>query len=446
MRYKYFLLIILLALVFRFTISPLVLHVDLLSNAEWGQWIYENGTKGFFENSIWTYSWPTQPPLANLLFGFERHLYQWFLELFRNIGHTIVAYHLAPGHMRWWFSFTIWFDQAKFDPVIVFPKGYIATMKLLPILADIGIATILYWLAEKVRKGRGEVFSTLYLFSPFSWYLSAYWGQTDQLAFIFVILSFILEFQRKFTPFTPLLFATGVLIKPTSLVLAPLFAWTYIRNGHKRSDLLLALALVLIIFWISTAVFSGVNNLTNTPIYWKDLLVSKIFLKSEFRVSTNAFNFWRILIGNKALSDQTPILLIPARIWGLAAYGLFNFVAFKLVKKIDLKSGFVALFVVSAGSFLFMTNMLDRYFFAGIVSGLFVCVYYPRLLKYWVILSLIYWLNLFNQWWHPEWLELLEVILRWQGGLVTRMLAFVNVLIFLAMARLASKKIEVNRG
>ncbi len=441
MKFKILLFSLFLTFALRIVLSPLALHDDLVSNAEWGQWIYENGTKGFFENSIWTYSWPTQPPLANLLFGGERHLYQWLLEIFRNIGHTIVAYHLAPGHMRWWFNFTVWFDQAKFSPVIVFPKGYIAVMKLLPILADLGIAGILYFVAEKIKKGKGLVYSTIYLLSPFSWYLSSLWGQTDQLAFLFVLIAYVAEFQKIAPFFTPLLFTIGILIKPTSLILLPLFIWIYLKNNHKKTQLILSFFLAFGAFWVTTKAFSG--NL-NPLFYAKEMLFPKVFLKSEFRVSTNAFNFWRVFIGNKALSDKATFLLLPARIWGVIVFTLLNLFAIKLTKKGDLKRGFSALFIVSAGSYLFMTNMLDRYFFAGILSGLFVCIYYPKLLKYWFVMSLIFWVNLFNQWWYPEWLKPLQTVLTWQEGLVTRILAFSNVAIFLFMSRKVIRKPGVN--
>ena len=226
-------LVLFIALVFRLIISPWPLHVDLLSHAEWGEQIFKHGTKGFYEQSIWTYSWPTQPPLASYMNGLERNIYQFLLELFRNIGHTIVKYHLAPWYMRWWFAFTIWFDQAKYSVEVGYPIGYFMSIKLLPILADLGIATVLYKVAKKKSK-KPLLWSTIYLFSPFSWYLSSLWGQNDQISFLFLLLAFFFESQRRLPVLTPLLFAISVALKPTSLIFSPFFLFVYLKNHHKK--------------------------------------------------------------------------------------------------------------------------------------------------------------------------------------------------------------------
>ncbi len=424
-----FLLILFVSFILKLLISRLIVHVDLLSNSEWGEWIFFHGPKGFYENNIWTYSWPTQPPLASYIYGFDRYLYYLLLELFRNIGHFIVNYHIAPWHLRFWFAFTTWFDQAKINPEVAFPIGYFMTIKLLPIIADSIIALIIYSISTDKR--RGVFLSSIYLISPFSWYISSLWGQIDQLSFVPLILAFIFESKRKYPILNFLLIALSISIKPTGLILLPLFLYIHFKNKHNLFITFTGVLSVVLFFVVTTNLFIN----TNPFIYAKEVLYPKIFLKSEFRVSTNSFNFWRIFIGNKAYGDTMNFLFLPARYWGITMWAIINIFAIKLLKEINLKNVIYAFFIVAAGSWLFMTNMLDRYFFAGIVGGLFVCLYHPNLFKYWFTMSLIFFLNLFNQWWYPESLHLLKQILIWNESLTTRILALINVLFYLIMIR-----------
>ena len=50
-------------LLLRLSLIPFGNNPDILTIAGWGKWIYENGPRGFYENTVWIYSWPTQAPL-----------------------------------------------------------------------------------------------------------------------------------------------------------------------------------------------------------------------------------------------------------------------------------------------------------------------------------------------------------------------------------------------
>ena len=43
------LLVFLVSLIFRLVLTPLGFHVDIYSNAGWGQWIYTHGPLGFMK-------------------------------------------------------------------------------------------------------------------------------------------------------------------------------------------------------------------------------------------------------------------------------------------------------------------------------------------------------------------------------------------------------------
>jgi len=425
-------LIFIAALVLRLVLAPTGFHIDILSNAAWGNWIYLHGPLGFYENNVWIYSWPTQPPFVSLLYGFDNWLYIFLLQAARNIGNIIVEYHLAPGHLRFWFSFTKWFDTAKVSDEAVFSIGYLVSIKIFPILADLGIAGLIYSSAKFSKKIKHPIlWASIYLFSPFSWYLSSLWGQYDQLSFLPMFLAFILGSRKKFPEITPFLFALSVAIKPTSLILAPFFIYIYFKGSPKKISVAISIALISIFFWASTQTFTH-QNVFN---FAKNTLVTKIFFKSASRLSANAFNFWRILQTSGSETAEAKFLFIPAYVWSAIAFIGLNIAAFKKVRKINAENIFVSAFIISAGSWMFMTNMLDRYFFAGIVTSLVVCIFKPKNFKYWLPMSLIFALNLYNQWFFPPFLDQLRLFLTWNGTLFTKLLALFNVILLLLQFR-----------
>ncbi|MFC1649661.1 hypothetical protein ACFL2C_03060 [Patescibacteria group bacterium] len=420
-------LVFLVAIMLRFGLSPQGFHVDIFSNAGWGEWIYQNGTLGFYENNVWVYSWPTQPPLVSILYGLSAGLYETVLELLRQSTNFIVRFHLAPGHMVWWFNFVIWFDN-PLTLEIPFPVGYLMSIKSIAILADIAITSFVYWIARKEGR-RALLWSAVYLFSPFTWYLSALWGQYDGVAYMFALTAFLS--LVKLPVFSPLLFAVSVSLKPTTILFLPLFAWVYFKRRPKTKSVVVGIAVSAVFTYLSIKVFAP----SDVVIFIREVLVPKILFKSEFRVSTNAYNFWHIFTLDKAIVDNTKFLLLPARVWGIFAYTVLNIIGFKIIKKVSFKNVLCAMFVVGAGSWLFLTGMLDRYYFAGVTTGLFVVLYYPKLFKYWLIASLVFWMNLYRQWWYPEMFEPLKQVLIARSGLVGVFLSLVNVGVYISMAR-----------
>lgn len=349
----------------------------------------------------------------------------------RSIGNIIVRYHLAPGHMIWWFNLTKWFDIAKTSDEAVYRTGFLVSMKMLPILADLVIAAVIYLIAktQKIIK-HPLLWASIYLFSPFSWYLSSIWGQYDQLSYLPVLLAFILESKKKYPVITPFLLALSIAIKPTSLILVPLFAYLYLKNKHQKKEITLSIILVVIFFLETIQVFTKGNPLEFLPV-----LQTKIFEKGSSRLSANAFNFWRIFQLRSTDGADFKFLFIPAYLWSYLAFIFFNILGIRKLQKVDTRNVLTAVFIISAGSFIFMTGMLDRYFFAGVVTGLILCIYNPKYLKFWIPISLIFLINLYNQWWFPEFLHPLYLLMTWQNGLITKLLSLLNVLFFVKWLR-----------
>jgi Gpi18-like mannosyltransferase len=335
--------------------------------------------------------------------------------------------------MLWWFNLTKWFDTARTSGEAAYSIGYLVSTKLLPIFADLGIAALIYTIAKKIKTTKFPyLWPAIYLFSPYSFYLSALWGQYDQLGYLVVLVAFILEAKNKYPWLTPFLFALSAFTKPTTLIFAPFFIYLYVKNRHNVINFGVSVVLILLFFVETTKVFTNDNLIYFTT----HDLYEKIFLKSASRLSANAFNFWSLLMTSKINTQDARFLFIPAYIWSAAAYITLNLIAFTKTKKVTLENVIKGLFIIGTGSWLFMTNMLDRYLFAGLTSGLILSIYNRKLLKYWIPLSLIFCLNLYNQWWFPEILDPLKNAMLWQNNVLIKILSVVNIGLFIKMISL----------
>jgi Gpi18-like mannosyltransferase len=425
-KYLLFIALILISLVMRLYLTDKGWHVDMLSNAGWGEWIYTFGTAKFYENNVWTYSWPTQPPLINTVYAFNKKMFINTLGRLAWIDFEIKKYsHLQ--NVPWLSDFVQWYGYGKINTEIPFQIGYMVTMKFFPIMADLLIGIVIFYVT-----GKKLAWPLLYLMSPFSWYLSSLWGQYDQVGFLLILGAFLL-IKKNAEFLAPTLAAAAVLIKPTSLILLPFFAYWYLRKGNKNIGLKIAgVLLPLAFFWMTTRPYTYKNPF----IFAKYDLVRIIFEKSEPRVSVNAFNFWRILIGDSPRNQSMTFLFVPTYIWSFAVFSALNLLAIYKAEteKHNKNCLWECLFIVAAGSWLFMTGMLERYLFAGMTFGLLAVVTNPGLLKYWMVMSIIFWMNLFYHWWFPAALTPLQNLLLWNDGAVTRLLALLNTGLFLIIA------------
>ena len=75
MKKYLFWLIIFGAIIFRILMARVTFHQDLLSQASWGEYISQTGTKGFYTHNVWIFSWPNHPPLTSLYYGYCYKVY-----------------------------------------------------------------------------------------------------------------------------------------------------------------------------------------------------------------------------------------------------------------------------------------------------------------------------------------------------------------------------------
>ncbi|MDD3998563.1 MAG: hypothetical protein PHR98_00460 [Candidatus Shapirobacteria bacterium] len=420
--------VICLAIGFRFLLTPTTFHQDLLSQASWGEYIFFASSKTFYSHNIWTFSWPNHPPLTSLYYGYCYKLYR---QISLKLHQSVIFFSKKGVNFNKYYQFVNGFDELV-SPEKPFPLGFFLSLKIFPIIFDVLIGLLIFYIA-KINYKNSIKYLIIYLVSPFSWYISSLWGQSDQIQAFLTLVSFIYIF--KYPVLSIFLFYLGVSIKPTSIFLLPLFLFIILKNKTDFKKILLGGILCFVINYLIFIAF------TNTDVYDFTLntLMPRLFDRPP-RLTTNAYNFWHIFTLDKGLSDQTKFLFIPASIWSGLFFIIINFLSFKIIKNKNMKSVVVAIFIVSFGSWLFLTNMLDRYSFIGIISGLILSVYYPKILKYWFMLSIIYWINLFRGWWFPEFLSPLKYLLTTRNYIAGLFLSVGNVFAYIKIIQILLEK------
>jgi Gpi18-like mannosyltransferase len=385
----------------RLVIIPWAWHVDLYSNAMWGEWIWDHGPREFYRTEGWIYAYPTQPPLINSVNAASKQVHvkilgwtAWIDHQLKKVGVTALS------------GFVEWFGFGRVNIYVPSQIGYLASMKLLAVVADVGIAIYLAILGKNLK------WAIAYLAIPFSWYISSLWGQYDQLAMLLAGMGLILLAKRQWL-IAPTVFGLGVMIKPTVVVLGLLFGLLQLRHiGFGKT--LLGWLLAFIVILVTSVGYSY------RPIwdFWRYDLRDKILLKSEYRFANGSLNFWRIAIGGKHKNQNELFLGIPGKYWGNGAWIALSLLAAWHVRTLDVKRVWEAAFVVSAGGWMFMMNMAERYFFAGVASGLAVIIFRPKLQKWWVLLAMVFCINLYFSWGWPWMNDMVKQLISDSGRLI----------------------------
>jgi dolichyl-phosphate-mannose-protein mannosyltransferase len=171
-------------------------------------------------------------------------------------------------------------------------------LKVPAILADLGIAFVVYWAARRwLGERAGLIAAALYLFIPVTWYDSALWGQVDAVGALLLIASLVLLIERKSEGAT-LLAILAILVKPQEaiglVVVLPVLVRRHLILSGSRWRLL-------------TSAFAGAAALV-LPLVPFDIGgvagLLRLFQSDADRYSVltaNAFNLWA-LIGSTPLA------------------------------------------------------------------------------------------------------------------------------------------------
>lgn len=236
---------------------------------------------------------------------------------------------------------------------------FLTISKLVPILADLGIAWFILWFFRQQKFKNGELFALIYLLNPLSLIDGALWGQVDSLG-VFIFLLALLATLKKKPLIAGAIFMLAMMTKLQNMIYGPIF-FLFIWQNLGISGLIQAIM-------GATTGFIGLNiefllarnadrvfaNLTENYDYFPWM-------------SLNAYNLWWVISGAKGMtmSDKVTILgLVNAKTVGLILFsGTYLFAVLRQFFQKNLQTLLESLILVNAGFFLFQTQSHDRYAF-----------------------------------------------------------------------------------
>lgn len=373
-------IIILTALVLRLLLIFVAYHGDLNNNISWGNSLLKYGAAGYYEQKVWQFSAPNQPPLYILLFGLTSWLNQsitnltWYLN--NNIG-------IFPS------SF-VWFWQTN---------GMTILVKLPSIFADLAIGLLIYkFFQAKKQKELGLKLAALWLFNPLTFYNSSIWGQTDPIVNLLGLVS-IYYLLKKDLIKSVLFFVISLLFKGSLTIFLPVLLLIWILQKHHLK------------IWLKTILLSGIFTIfvsvwfhpnLDLPIWLFNLYVKRFFPGEIGYLTANAFNLWYLVNPGKVLDN--------IRYFGLQAHtigyliSLFFGVSLIFVKRKTILQEKTIIFLLAISaliSFLFFTRIHERYLYPFFPLATILVGLNKKLLIPYAVLSATFLLNMYNLFWAP---------------------------------------------
>ncbi|MDO8340401.1 MAG: hypothetical protein Q7T59_00325 [Candidatus Woesebacteria bacterium] len=399
---------------FRLILSFLIWHPDLNNHIDWGIRFWQYGPAKFYTENVWNFTWPNQPPGTIYMFAGIRKLFEFIFGIFWIINTKIPAF---P-------SIVISFFETNLYP---------ALLKLPAILADFGVAYLIYkWTNKKWA-------SLIFLINPVIWYNSSVWGQYDSVINFFALLAFYLLNKKKLL-FAIIAFILSIYIKASLLIFAPIFLIIAIRQKYSFKKYILSLVLSLIVVALVTLPFSQGEPFSWLYYLYKD----KVFVDQLHVVTANAFNLWGTIFGVKdsaiEIKDFLPFFGFTYQIWGYILFTIsYTPLLFKVYKNNDLKVVAWTLALTAFASFVLLTNMHERYLYP-------LFPYLTILLTTGVVVNWEYWLitiisllGMYNFWFTPK-INIIISFLSFGDRLMPRILGF---LLFILLLKLYTRYNEI---
>jgi Gpi18-like mannosyltransferase len=315
--------------------------------------------------------------------------------------------HAADVGPKLFYSNNYWCDYPPFNIFFFWIFGLLSqrlslfgtalftyVMKLPANFFDMATALIIFIFVRKRLSFKAALLATgLYAFNPAVIFDAAVWGQFDAIYAFFLVLSLMLVLRSK-PKLAVVAFLLGVLTKPQSIALAPLFFFLVWRKTDWKG------------FFASIIVALGTVFAVILPFQWTDnnpvAFLSKIYVGAYGTYnynSINAFNFWAFG-GMWVKETQVNFIIGWASFAALAAFALYL-----ANKRFDTDKELIAVFaafVLFFSFFMLPTRIHERYLFPafGMLALMFPFIRKARPL--YVVLTatclvnqayVLYWLN-----------------------------------------------------
>jgi Gpi18-like mannosyltransferase len=257
---------------------------------------------------------------------------------------------------------------------------FLTVSKLPSILADFGIAAIIFWVGKNAKRFGFPVLPTafyallsvLYLINPISIIDGAWWGQVDAIGVFVFLLALLAALTKK--PFLAgILFMAAMMTKLQNMIYGPLFfIFIWLQLGFSglirfAAGAALAFLGLNIEFFLSRNMAKVLESLTINYDYFP-------------LMSLNAYNLWWIAAGADGMHVSDKLVafgITNAKTTGLLLFAssyLFAILSLLVhAKRLTANTQFgkseitrrflEGLIMVVAGFFLFQTESHDRYAF-----------------------------------------------------------------------------------
>lgn len=387
-------------------------HPDILNHLDWGIRFLDLGPQKFYENIFWGVSWANQPFGSILLFALIALLKNFIFGTFLFLNNT---FSLFP-------SFII--------PILE-SNLHIWLVKLPFILSDIGIAYLIYKIVSKHYPKKGIIAACLFLFNPVIIYNSAIWGQTDSLINLLALTGLYLVFEKKY--FTGIfIFLFTFIFKLSLIIYLPILGLLLLRRIHDWKKMILPF-ISFFIFMFLLAIPFRLDGFSSIKWIWY-MYTNRVLVRQGSMLNGNAFNLWSLLFSiDLSKSEFTQFFGFTYQQIGRILYIIFLIpIWIKFSKnKLNLTLLLNALVLSAFGSFIFLTNMHERYLYP-IFPLISILIFFPNPLltrNTFIILSLIHFLNLYNLWFYPL-IPNLKLFLIYSNFLFCRILSFILLIIY----------------
>lgn len=388
-------------------------HPDIGNHLDWGIRFLDLGPKKFYENIFWGVSWPNQPYGSILLFALMAALKNGLFSIIEFINQSIPFF---P-------SFIIPYIEANLHSWMV---------KLPFILSDIGIAYLIYKVVYNYKKDYAKLAAALFIFNPVVIYNSTVWGQTDSLINLLALSGLYFIYNKNYFPGI-FLFFSGFLFKLSLIIYLPIFALLMLKRIKDwKSFIIPTLSFLFFIYLLAIPFAFGAKN----PFQWLwYMYTNRVLVRQGSMLNGNAFNFWFLIFGlDFSKSEFSNFAGLSYQLWSRLFFILTLIpISIKFLKsKLSLNLLLKALLLSSFSSFLFLTNMHERYLYP--ILPIFVILIFLNkshfTIKYYLIISILHLLNLYNLWFYPK-LPLLKSILVWDNFLVGKVISLFFIIYFL---------------
>jgi Gpi18-like mannosyltransferase len=285
----------------------------------------------------------------------------------------------------------LWFDQ----------NGEFLLLKTWAIIGDILSSIIVYFVIKKITKKNilAILGLTLVMLNPVSIYESAFWGQNDIIGSAFAYISLFSLVSSIANILAIPLFFIGLSLKPTIAILTPIFILIFIKIFKPK---LLFNQFIGLILGISTLLVSFLPFLNQSPPQLGEIntIISHRISPSSkgvIRASNSAFNFYSLFYTLDRTPGNFPFLFFNLNTLGILFYLIIiTKITVHLIKNKPSTTVYLFyIFFISQGAFIFMTSMLERYFFPAFIASIVLMVInYKKTGKYFIIQNILWFLNL----------------------------------------------------